>query len=138
MNSLDGAHRWICIQLRPKKTSTWTCMLDMWVLVQLTAQTILQLNLTLTTITLMRIQVTFTLVSTSTSCHHNVVWGKSTNCSFPWTGRTYTAWIDYNGSKKILEVWFANGSLTEGVMKPAGSGLIKVSKLDPIDSFDEY
>ena len=37
-----------------------------------------------------------------------------------------------------LEVWFANGSLREGVAKPAGPGLMKVPHLDLMDIFGDY
>lgn len=49
-----------------------------------------------------------------------------TSCSFPWTGVTYTAWIEYDGLQQLLKVWFANTSMTDGVSKPPGSRVIKV------------
>lgn len=46
--------------------------------------------------------------------------------------------MDDDGSPRSLEVWFANGSLTQGVQKPAGSGLIKAPKLDLTVIFKDY
>ncbi|KAG0567903.1 hypothetical protein KC19_7G170800 [Ceratodon purpureus] len=67
----------------------------------------------------------------------NLCEGNRTSYSFPWTGRTYTAWIAYNGSTKSLGVWFANGSLREEVLKPASPGLVDVKELDLLDTFED-
>ncbi|KAG0563603.1 hypothetical protein KC19_8G044600 [Ceratodon purpureus] len=68
---------------------------------------------------------------------YNLCEGQRTSCSFPWTGRTYTAWIEYYGPTRSLEVWFANGSL-RGVVKPAVPALIRVDNLDVMDIFEDY
>ncbi|KAG0563631.1 hypothetical protein KC19_8G046800 [Ceratodon purpureus] len=68
----------------------------------------------------------------------NLCGDQRTRCSFPWTGRIYTTWVEYSASTRSLEVWFSNGSLKEGVTKPAGSALIKASNLDLIDYMDDY
>ena len=67
---------------------------------------------------------------------HNLCGGKTTYCSFPWDGRVYTAWIDYHGSTQSLEVRLANGSMTDGVTKPAGEPLFVVPKIELVDAFD--
>ncbi|KAG0564751.1 hypothetical protein KC19_8G136700 [Ceratodon purpureus] len=76
--------------------------------------------------------------SEKSDCTYNLCEGHGNSCSFPWTGRTYTAWIDYNDSTRALEIWFANGSLTEGVIKPAGFGLIRCPEVNLMNTFDDY
>ncbi|KAG0587634.1 hypothetical protein KC19_2G179100 [Ceratodon purpureus] len=65
-------------------------------------------------------------------CGHQI-----TQCPFPWTGKFYTAWIEYNvASPLLLEVWMTNGSLVHGILKPT-IPIITVPKLDLIDIFEE-
>ncbi|KAG0561486.1 hypothetical protein KC19_9G068000 [Ceratodon purpureus] len=65
-------------------------------------------------------------------CGHQI-----TQCPFPWTGKFYTAWIEYNvASPLLLEVWMTNGSLVHGILKPT-IPIIRAPKLDLIDIFEE-
>lgn len=64
---------------------------------------------------------------------YNLCGDQRTSCAFPWTGQNYTAWINYDGQTKSLEIWFANGEL-----KPTGAGLIKVPNFDLTDVIGEY
>ena len=41
------------------------------------------------------------------------------NCTYLCNGGYFTAWIDYNSTLQKLEVYFANGSLYNNVLKPA-------------------
>ncbi|KAG0580734.1 hypothetical protein KC19_4G194900 [Ceratodon purpureus] len=65
-------------------------------------------------------------------CGHQI-----TQCPFPWTGKFYTAWIEYNvASPLLLEVWMTNGSLVHRILKPT-IPIITVPQLDLIDIFEE-
>ena len=76
--------------------------------------------------------------SIRSACAFYLCGGERTTCSFPWTSRAYTSWTDYNGMIGSLEVWFANGSLREGVAKRAGLGSIQIPHLDLMDIFGDY
>ncbi|KAG0570455.1 hypothetical protein KC19_6G163400 [Ceratodon purpureus] len=76
-----------------------------------------------------------TLDSTYT---YNLCGGVITNCSFPWNDQHYTVWIEYNvASHDLLALWFANGSLADGVAKP-DEALFTVPKLYLNNIFDDY
>ncbi|KAG0607619.1 hypothetical protein M758_8G043300 [Ceratodon purpureus] len=51
---------------------------------------------------------------------------------------TYNLCEGQRTSCSSLEVWFANGSLREGVVKPAVPALIRVDNLDVMDIFEDY
>lgn len=78
------------------------------------------------------------LNSPNSAYTYNLCGVERTTCSFPWTGRFYTAWIDYYGSTGSLEAWFANGTMADGVEKPANPGLFKVPKVNLTDFFEDY
>ena len=50
---------------------------------------------------------------------YNLCGGTVQNCSYLCNGGFFTAWIDYNGTSQLLEVFFTNGSLYNFVAKPA-------------------
>ncbi|CAK9870600.1 unnamed protein product [Sphagnum jensenii] len=43
----------------------------------------------------------------------------STSCRYFITANTkFTAWIEYDGTTEWLDIWFANGSISSGIVKP--------------------
>lgn len=50
---------------------------------------------------------------------YNLCSNETRDCTYFLTGGDFTAWIDYNGSNRTLEVRLANGSITTGVTRPS-------------------
>ncbi|KAG0558034.1 hypothetical protein KC19_11G174500 [Ceratodon purpureus] len=49
---------------------------------------------------------------------YNLCSNSSSNCTYLVTDKDFSAWIDFYGDNRTLEVRFAHGSITEGAAKP--------------------
>ncbi|KAG0627433.1 hypothetical protein M758_2G200700 [Ceratodon purpureus] len=54
----------------------------------------------------------------SGSWYYNLCGGSLTNCSYLVNGGYFTSWIDYDSATQTLEVFFANGSMSDNIPKP--------------------